>query len=73
MATFAVIINNKVTNVIECESKELAETVTGELCVSYDSDGNKAAIGWEYDGAKFIEPIIAKAKMAIPGVDDIKE
>lgn len=45
MATFAVLVNNKVTNVIVAESKEDAETATDSICVETDTAG----IGWNFD------------------------
>jgi hypothetical protein len=49
MAIFAVLDNeNVVTNVIVCESLELAEEVTGSVCVEI-TDENPAAIGWIYN------------------------
>lgn len=56
MATFAVIENGVVSNVIVCETKELAEALTTTTCVEYN-DENRAGIGWTYDGTKFIEPV----------------
>lgn len=57
MAYYAVINGNQVTNVIVAETKEIAEQVTNSTCVEYTED-NPAAIGWAYDGEKFIAPII---------------
>jgi hypothetical protein len=56
MATFAVIENGKVTNIIVCETKELAEKLTTTTCVEY-TDESPAGIGWTYDGTKFIPPV----------------
>ena len=52
MATFAVIDNNIVTNIIVADTKEIAETVTGSTCVEY-TDENPAGIGWTYNGSTF--------------------
>ena len=52
---FAVIHNDIVENVIVCESKELAEQVTGKTCVVY-TDSNPAHIGLGYDGTTFEQP-----------------
>lgn len=57
MATFAVIHDNKVINVIVAETKEIAETVTGLTCIEYTEE-NPAGIGWGYDGINFVEPVI---------------
>lgn len=57
MATFAVVENNLVTNVIVADTVEIAEEVTGKTCIEYD-DENPAGIGWTYDGEKFIAPIL---------------
>lgn len=48
MATYAVIESDTVENVIVCDSKELAESVTGKTCVEY-TDENPAGIGWTYN------------------------
>lgn len=56
MATFAVIENNTVTNVVVAETKEIAETVTGLTCIEYTEE-NPAGIGWGYDGINFVEPV----------------
>ena len=57
MATFAVVENNLVTNVIVADTVEIAEEVTGKTCIEYD-DENPAGIDWTYDGEKFIAPIL---------------
>jgi len=56
MATFAVIDNNTVTNVIVADTKEIAEQVTSLICVEYTEE-NPAAIGWTYNGSTFEAPI----------------
>ena len=48
MATFAVITGNTVSNVIVCDSKEVAEQITNTTCIEY-TDENPAGIGWTYD------------------------
>ena len=59
MATFAVIEDEKVTNVIVADSKEIAEEVTGLTCVEYDQDGsNPAHIGYNYSNGAFTEPTL---------------
>jgi hypothetical protein len=55
MANYAVIQNNIVTNVIVADSKEIAEEVTGLVCIEYTEE-NPAGIGWVYDGTNFIAP-----------------
>jgi hypothetical protein len=55
MANYAVIQNNTVTNVIVADSKEIAEEVTGLLCIEYTEE-NPTNIGWTYDGTSFINP-----------------
>lgn len=56
MANFAVLINNRVTNIIVADSKEIAEAVTNSICVEYTEE-NPAGIGWTYDGVNFIAPV----------------
>jgi hypothetical protein len=53
--SFAVIENNIVTNIIVAETKEVAETATGKICVEY-TDLNPACIGLGYDGTTFEQP-----------------
>jgi hypothetical protein len=55
MADFAVIKDGQVINVIVCESKALAEEVTGNTCVEYTSE-NPAFIGLGYNGTNFEHP-----------------
>ena len=55
MAIYAVIENNTVINVIVADSKEIAEEVTGKLCIKSTQD-NGAGIGFAFDGEKFINP-----------------
>jgi hypothetical protein len=57
MATFAVIQNNIVTNIIVADTKEIAETVTGSTCVEY-TDENPAGIGWTYADGVFTAPVV---------------
>ena len=55
MASYAVIKDNLVTNVIVADSKEIAEQITGLLCVEY-TENNPACIGLGYDGTQFEQP-----------------
>lgn len=57
MATFAVIEEGKVINVIIAENQEIAELVTQKTCVEY-TETKPAGINWTYDGTKFIEPVM---------------
>lgn len=57
MATFAVIENEKVINVIIAESKTVAEELTGKVCAEYTNE-DPAGIGWTYDGTNFIAPVV---------------
>jgi len=50
---FAIVENGIVTNIIEAESKIIADEVTGQNCVPC-SDKHFASIGGTYDGSKFI-------------------
>lgn len=62
MANYAVIENDKVVNVIIADSKEIAETITGKVCV--DITETTAGIDWDYIDGSFVdnrpkpEPII---------------
>jgi len=55
MANFAVIEDNKVTNIIVADSKAIAEEVTGLMCVEY-TDENSAYIGLGYINNVFEQP-----------------
>jgi hypothetical protein len=57
MANYAVVQNDKVTNVIVADSKEMAEQVTGLTCVEY-TDENPASIGWTYADGVFTAPVV---------------
>jgi hypothetical protein len=48
MANFAVLGGASVINVIVADSIEIAEELTGAICVEY-TDANPAGIGWTYD------------------------
>lgn len=56
MANFAVIKEDKVINIIACESKEIAEQVTGFTCIEYTNE-NPAGIGYTWDGSVFSKPV----------------
>ena len=57
MATFAVMAEGIVTNVVLADSLADAEAGTNATCVEY-TESNPAGIGWKYDGVNFIAPII---------------
>lgn len=58
MSTFAVINGGKVSNIIVADTKEIAEEVTGQLCVEY-TDESPAHIGLGWDEATgFEQPVI---------------
>ena len=48
MAQFAVIENNTVTNIIVADTLQIAQEVTGTVCVEYTSDA-PAAIGDKFE------------------------
>jgi hypothetical protein len=54
---FATVFEGKVQNLIEANSKEIAEQVTGLTCIEYTEE-NPAVIGWTYDGAEFTAPVV---------------
>jgi hypothetical protein len=56
MSTFAHISNNIVVNVIIADTKEIAETITGETCIEYTED-SPVGIGWVYDGKTITPPV----------------
>jgi hypothetical protein len=58
MATFAVLTNSVVSNIIIADSKQIAEEATGLTCIEY-TDSNIASIGDTWDGTKFTnEPAV---------------
>ena len=56
MANYAVIENGTVTNAIVADSKEIAEEVTGRLCIELPEIG--FGIGDTWDGEKFVKPVV---------------
>ena len=55
MANYAVIEHGTVTNVIVADSKEIAEEVTGRLCIELP---DVFGIGSIWDGEKFVKPVV---------------
>jgi hypothetical protein len=55
MATFAVMSENYVSNIIVADTKEIAEELTNATCIEYN-EINPAGIGWTHDGVNFIAP-----------------
>jgi hypothetical protein len=55
MATFAVINDNTVENIIVADTKEIAEQVVGKKCIEYTEE-NPAQIGWTYADGAFAAP-----------------
>ena len=62
MAKYAVIHNNSVSNVIVCDTKEIAEQLTNTTCVEYTEE-NPAIIGSLYNAETntFTHPIIEES------------
>ena len=54
MPNFAVVSNGKVSNIIVADTKEIAEQVTGQLCVEYTNE-SPAHIGAGWDEATGFE------------------
>jgi hypothetical protein len=54
MPNFGTVQNNLITNIIVAETKEIAETVTGQTCVLLPP--LDVGIGWTYEGGTFIAP-----------------
>jgi len=57
MAYFAVIEEGVVTNTIVADSVEIAEQVTGKVCIEYEFVVGGVQIGWTYDGTEFTQPV----------------
>ena len=60
MPNFIVIKDNKVDNIINAPSLEIAEEATGLLCIEYTNE-NSAQVGYTWDGYTFISPIVDNA------------
>jgi creatinine amidohydrolase/Fe(II)-dependent formamide hydrolase-like protein len=56
MINYAVIENEVIVNVIVAENKEIAETVTGKLCVVLPP--LNVGVGWAYKGGTFTAPVV---------------
>ena len=58
MAKFAVIHNNSVSNIIVSETRDMAEQLTGTLCVEYQ-EGDHVTIGmlFEPETETLAEPV----------------
>ena len=59
MTTFAVISEGTVTNIIVADSKEIAEEITGSLCIEYTEE-NPAHVGLGWDGESFEQPPVSE-------------
>ena len=55
MATFAVILENKVINIIDAPLLKVAEEATGQTCIEYTYE-NPAGIGYAYADGVFTAP-----------------
>jgi hypothetical protein len=56
MATYIVLNNDKVENLIIAETLEIAEELTQRSCVLHKNN-EPVAIGWTYDGTSFVPPV----------------
>lgn len=56
MTNFAVINGNIVENIIVADTKEIAETIAGKLCVEY-TDKSPAHIGLKWDAVNGFEQL----------------
>jgi hypothetical protein len=73
MANYAVIENNQIRNVIVADSLEIAQTVTGVLCIEISTNSDAPKIGWYYIDGEFsefapqeIEPVVQETDPSIP-------
>ena len=57
MATFAVMNDNIVENIIVADTKEIAERIIGKECIEYTEE-NPAGIGWTYADGVFTAPVV---------------
>lgn len=56
MASYAVIKNNIVDNIILADSKDVAESVSGFTCIEIVNEPGAPGIGWGYEGGEFTPP-----------------
>jgi hypothetical protein len=56
MSNFAVIENGIIKNLIICDSKEIAEELTGLDCIQYDTTEISPECGWEVVDGEIINP-----------------
>lgn len=68
MATFAVIKDNAVINIIVADTKEIAEEATGFECVEYTSE-DEVHIDDIWDGTSFSKPVIEAPAVDTPVVE----
>jgi hypothetical protein len=57
MAKYAVLIDDVVSNIIVADTKEIAEEVTGSICIEY-TDENPVGKGDNWNGSEFTKPIV---------------
>lgn len=57
MAKFAELTGTLVTNVIICDSKEIAKEITGSICIELE-EISQVGIGWQYKDDNFIAPTV---------------
>ena len=60
MTNYAVIEHGTVTNTIVADSKEIAEEVTGRVCIELPEID--AGLGDTWDGEKFVKPEIVEVE-----------
>jgi hypothetical protein len=51
--SFAIIVDNKVTDTVVADTLEIAEEVTNKNCIEIP-EGTIANIGWVYNGTEFV-------------------
>lgn len=56
MSNFAVIENGIIKNLILCDSKEIAEELSGLDCIQYDTTEISPQCGWEVVDGEIIDP-----------------
>ena len=68
MSIYAVINTNtnKIENTIIADSIDIAEEVTGKLCIEIQYEPGGPGIGWSYDGINFSAPVVEVPAEEIP-------
>jgi len=69
MKNFAVIdSDNNIINLVVADSKEIAESISGNSCLEYNIEETVLDLSWTYDGENFIPPVIEEPTPVDPPI-----